>query len=47
MLALLLVSNAFQDYKTVDGVFLIPSPPEGEVRALEWSDPDITFAGPM
>ena len=43
MLAILLASNAFRDYKTVDGVFSIPPPPEGEVHVLEWSDPDIPF----
>src|SRR5947209_1475843 len=43
MLAILLASNAFRDYKTVDAVFSIPAPPEGEVHALKWSDPDIPF----
>jgi hypothetical protein len=43
MLAICVGSGAFRDYTTVDELFSIPPPPEGEVHVLEWNDPDTPF----
>jgi hypothetical protein len=43
MLAMCVRSGAFRDYTTVDELFSIPPPSEGEVYVLEWNDPDTPF----
>jgi hypothetical protein len=43
MLAMCIGSGAFRDYTTVDELFSIPPPPEGEVQVLQWNDPDTPF----
>lgn len=40
IVALLLASNRFRDYATVDAVLAIPAPPPDEVYVLEWTDPE-------
>lgn len=43
MLAMCIGSHAFRDYTTVDEVFSIKPPPEGEVHVFEWNNPDTHF----